>query len=243
MSIAKLREADREKMDAQPEVAMNTQIARREHDYVLVIAGRIAITYDEAITPELDRLNESLRSLRREGRGIYAEKLEQWTETLPASGRLRTIDVQEALAVLHFIHLGPRYPFASPPSTPPVIYGHLPFQGLASGQEVFYRYEPYPTSRRIDLKNNKVILPDTYASPELDAEFVNSGLGAVARYALKQLLPACRKYELTPPQQTVVYYGASVPLFGQSGGGVEVCFPNTFTNRVPIPVPTVLPIF
>jgi hypothetical protein len=34
----------------------------------------------------------------------------------------------------------------------------------------------------------------------------------------------------------------SVPLYGQSGGGVEVSFPLPFDNNVPIPNPLVLPI-
>ena len=56
----------------------------------------------------------------------------------------------------------------------------------------------------------------------------------MARYALPQLLPACWRYELRPPGNTAVHYGASVPLFGQSGGGVEVSFPSTFKNSGPI---------
>ena len=36
--------------------------------------------------------------------------------------------------------------------------------------------------------------------------------------------------------------GASVPLYGQSGGGVEVRFPTKATNRGPIPNPIVLPV-
>ena len=37
-------------------------------------------------------------------------------------------------------------------------------------------------------------------------------------------------------------YGASVPLYGQSGGGVEVMFPKGTKNRGPIANPVVLPI-
>ena len=91
--------------------------------------------------------------------------------------------------------------------------------------------------------NSKVFQKDTFASPKLDASFINSGLGAVARYALPSLLPACWRYQLTPASGTTVYYGACVPQFGQSGGGVEVMFPTVFPNHGPIPKPTVLPIF
>ena len=76
MSITKLSEDNREKMDEQPEVAMNIQIARRGDEYVVVVGGRIAITYDENIVPELDRLNEALgHAARREPEG-YASALE-----------------------------------------------------------------------------------------------------------------------------------------------------------------------
>jgi hypothetical protein len=36
--------------------------------------------------------------------------------------------------------------------------------------------------------------------------------------------------------------GASVPLNGQSGGGVEVLFPKDFNNRGAIANPVILPV-
>jgi hypothetical protein len=240
MGITKLGPDDLTNMDAQPEVAMNIQIARCEDEYVVVVAGRIAIKYDEELISQLDKLNQSLRS--PEGRENYGQSAERWTENLKMSPPLTPVPISQALSVRGFIHLGPRFPLPPSLPVPPTIYGHLPFHGLASGTDVFYRYEPYPTSRRIDRTTNSVTQPNTFASPELDVTFVNSGLGAVARYALPQLLPACWRYELTPPANITVHYGASVPLFGQSGGGVEVSFASTFTNNGPIPPPHVLPI-
>jgi hypothetical protein len=189
MSITKLSEDDRKTMDAWPEVAMNIQVARRDVEYVVVVGGRIAITYDENIVPQLGRLNEALGHTAGREREGYGSALERWTEGLPRSRQLMPVEVREALSALGFIHLGPRYPIPSPPPMPSTVYGHLPFQGIASGTDVFHRYEAYPTSRRIDLKTGRVIQPGTYASPELDSAFVNSGLSAVARYALPQLLP------------------------------------------------------
>jgi hypothetical protein len=72
--------------------------------------------------------------------------------------------------------------------------------------------------------------------------FTPTGLSAVGRFALPLLFPACWRYELTLPLGTRLFYGASVPLYGQSGGTVEVMFPDLFTNVGPIPPPTVLPI-
>jgi hypothetical protein len=240
MSITKLSSEDAARMERQPEIAMNIQIAKSHGDYVIVVAGRIAVEYDNEIIHNLASLNELMRSGRDDE--SYVQSLERWTNGLPESSPLRPVSASEAFAALGFIHLGPRIRYPSPPVPPPVTYGHLPFQGTAGGADIFYRYEPYPTSRRIDRINGKVILPNTYASPRLDAAFVNSGLGAVARCALPQLLPARWRYELRPPSGTLVHYGACVPLFGQSGGGVEVSFPMCFANAGAIPPPQILPI-
>jgi hypothetical protein len=242
MSITKLSPEDRKKMDSEPEVAMNIQIVTRGEEYAAVVNGRIAITYDEAIVTELSRLNEVLRPPPDGPTDSYGERLERWTESLPVSPPVTPVRVADALTVLGFIHFGPRSPLPGTPWRPRHIHGHLPFHGLASGNDIFYRYEAYPTSRRIDRATNCVIQPDTFASPKLDADYVNSGLGAVARYALPQLLPARWRYELKPPAGTAIHYGASVPLYGQSGGGVEVLFPSVFKNNGPIPPTHVLPI-
>jgi hypothetical protein len=70
---------------------------------------------------------------------------------------------------------------------------------------------------------------------------VPTGLAAVGRYALPDLPPACRHYELMPPTGYTLQCGACVPLYGQAGGGVEVMFPKRLKNAVTIPPPTVLP--
>jgi len=63
----------------------------------------------------------------------------------------------------------------------------------------------------------------------------------VARFALPSLMPACYRYELQPVTGTVIECGAAVPLYGQSGGGVEVKFTSLTKNRCPIADPIVLP--
>lgn len=84
---------------------------------------------------------------------------------------------------------------------------------------------------------------DIYAAPMSDLPLVPTGLSAVSRYALPSLLPARWRYELRPPAGTKMRYGASVPLYGQSGGGVEVMFPLPFNNVGHIADPVLLPIF
>jgi hypothetical protein len=54
-------------------------------------------------------------------------------------------------------------------------------------------------------------------------------------------LPACYRYELQPDANTDIECGASVPLYGQSGGGVEVKFVKQTNNRCAIANPVVVP--
>lgn len=100
----------------------------------------------------------------------------------------------------------------------------------------------YPTSRKIDRSvNPPTIAQDTYAAPASEAPFAVTGFAAVARFALPNLMPACFRYELQPVAGTLIECGASVPLYGQSGGGVEVKFTNLTNNRCAIADPIILP--
>src|SRR5215831_12422856 len=87
---------------------------------------------------------------------------------------------------------------------------------------------------------NREILSGTYGFPESELPFVPTGFAAVGRYALPDLPPACRRYEIIPPPGHTIECGASVPLYGQAGGGVEVRFPKTFTAAT-LSGPTILP--
>lgn len=159
-----------------------------------------------------------------------------WLEGLPevedqlASGRVA--DIRYSIA--------PTGPFASSPAAPPVIFGHLPFVGTSDEGEVFYRWEPFPTSKRVDQGTGD-ISPGTYTAPASEAQFVASGFGAVGRFATPFLSPACWRWELRPPAGTPFRCGASVPLYGQSGGGVEAMFPTGFKNVGPIANQFILP--
>jgi hypothetical protein len=109
-------------------------------------------------------------------------------------------------------------------------------------ETVIYRWEACPTSLRIDFKANPpTIAQDTYAAPASEVPFALTGFAAVARFALPSLKPACFRYELQPVAGTTIECGAAVPLYGQSGGGVEVKFPSLTKNRCPIADPVLLP--
>ena len=92
--------------------------------------------------------------------------------------------------------------------------------------------------RLIPLKANPpTIAQDTYAAPASEAPFALTGFAAVVRFALPTLMPACFRYELQPVTGTTIECGAAVPLYGQSGGGVEVKFTSLTKNRCPIANP------
>jgi hypothetical protein len=126
------------------------------------------------------------------------------------------------------------------PRRPAHIYGHLPFTGVTQPGDGFYRCEHWASSRRVRHTTND-ILAGTYGFPASELNFVPTGFAAVGRYALPDLPPACRRYEIKPPPGYTLRCGACVPLYGQAGGGVEVMFPTTFKNAVPLPAPIVLP--
>src|SRR3984885_5160178 len=180
MSFERLTRENIDVMVEQPEIGMDIQIGRRSDGYTLVVGGRLSVRIDEGVAPQLARLNE-IMNRARPGSERY---LQEWTATLSESSFIQPIDKDTALSILGFIHLGPLFPLAPPPPVPASIYGHLPFHGLCSGNEVFYRYEHYPTSIRLDLATGEIKKRDTYAAPSLELDYVKSGLGAVARYAL-----------------------------------------------------------
>ncbi len=223
-----------------PEVGMDIQVGMNNNgNYVLVVGLRVALTMTETLDEQL--------SLYREFTGFsdnndLPERYEAWTQTLPILSSLRPTSREEGLWALAWLPFGRirRFFDFEPPSP---LYGHLPHAGLCKGNEVFYRYESTPSSARIDLAQGEVILSDTYASPILEVPFIQSGLAAVARYALPSVNPARWRYELRPPAGTHFRYGACVPQYGQSGGGVEIMFTHAFKNVGPIANPVVLPIF
>ncbi|MEM1391221.1 MAG: hypothetical protein AAGG45_09080 [Pseudomonadota bacterium] len=210
----------------------------------VVVGARLAITFDGSIEEEMRSLDDILYQ-SDQSPDQYGMRLRDWTEGLPETEHLKPYQGTDALHALAHLHLGPLGSLPNPPPRPAWIYGHVPFYGIASGNEVYYRYEQYPTSLRIDRSDSdkhRIIKPGTYAAPASELPFTPTGLSAVGRFALPSLLPACWRYELRPVAGTVLRYGASVPLYGQSGGAVEVLFERDFDNNGPIANPVVLPI-
>jgi hypothetical protein len=67
------------------------------------------------------------------------------------------------------------------------------------------------------------LLPGTYLTTPLEARVANSGFAAVGRFSLPLPIPACTVIHYELPRDAVIEAGTVAPLFGQSGGGVEVC--------------------
>ena len=90
-----------------------------------------------------------------------------------------------------------------------------------SGDDVFYRYSAFANDRR--LRSEAGVIPaGTYLTSHRDTQFAESGLGAVARYALPNPAPAIFRFAIGVPTGTVLMCGTASPSFGQSGGGVEL---------------------
>lgn len=221
----------------QPESAMGLQLVQLPNGVgpnpiVQVVGGQVVLEQqiDNDHLVNLEPWMEAGTATEREAQFL------EWLSELPRfdtpinKGRILRSRIMSILAGA--------LPVSLVPNT--VAHGHLPFVGTCGGGEVYYRWEPFPTSRRIDQKTGK-ISAGTFTAPASEVQFVASGFGAVGRFALPNTSPANWRWEIRPPSGTLFRCGASVPLYGQAGGGVEVEFHQGFANVGPIANPVVMP--
>lgn len=232
MPFLKLSAAQIEALENQPETAMDTHVVTYNGNAAYVLGRSVLLIPDLGVVEGISSFLNDRRDVLREP-AVFAN----WRQHLALAPHF-TVN-SNAARVAHMIVNIPGY-VPPAPAAPPVVYGHLPFTAISDPNDIFYRCEYWPTSRSIDRTTGQV-KPQTFAFPETELPLVPSGFAAVGRYALPNLLPACNRYELKPLAGTRALCGASVPLYGQAGGGVEVYFRNGFTNRVTIPAPFVLP--
>lgn len=147
----------------------------------------------------------------------WAEVFQSWLNGLPLAPDLAPVSFRAGAGIV----VVPPPVLAPAPAYPVGVYGHVPFQGTTQANDRFCRFEAWPTSRRVNTPVGQVA-PGTFAGPWSEDQFIACGFGAVARFALPCLLPACFRWELEVGPGTPVKCGAAIPLFGQSGGGVEV---------------------
>lgn len=132
---------------------------------------------------------------------------------------------------------------ATMPAASPLVYGHVSYLTTTQADDVFYHFEPFPApSRRIyqDKSGAWQIAAGTFANPKSELPLMVSGFAVTAQNALPGLLPACFRYELQPVPNQPIRVGAGVPLFGHSGGGVEIEFGARTANRGPMANPIFL---
>jgi len=97
------------------------------------------------------------------------------------------------------------------------------------------------TSNKKDhnLIEDDTIKKNTYLTTFNDQLFVNTGFGAVGRYAMPIPIPASYKHDYTFPKGTPLQVGTVAPNFGQAGGGVEVKTISQVTGIICNPIATI----
>src|SRR6266478_3517765 len=251
MPLMKLSDTVIELFAKAPEVQMDVQIGVTPGaEYFLVVGSQVAVKFDTKLRQQLRDLRERSWMAPDVAHDARVKDFRRWHSDLPEGPDLEPATevedgrkVEDPHAVLGLIFHGPVGPLPLPPPRPAYVYGHLQFYGDTEPDDIFYRYEYFPTSKRIFQNSTPPsIAKDTYAAPASEAQFAPSGFGAVARFALPTLTPARWRWELQPVPKSRIKMGASVPLYGQAGGGVEVMFEHDTDNRGPIANQVVLPI-
>lgn len=256
MSLFHLNDFAQREFAELPEVFPNLQLATWREKRVLVVGTLVVVQIDQTLRSDLSQFFASTWGPRdSELRAPYevdiVRRYDTWLESLPDIS-----DVSPDFATREELHslIRSMMAISSPPDRPDLspyprrgrppgisdAYGHLPFATTTTPNDVFYRFEPWPQSRRIDQKNKR-IAPQTFAAPQSELPLCPTGFAAVARYALPHLFPSVFRWELQPKDGTKILCGASIPMNSQSGGGVEVCFVNGAQNRGPIANPVIVP--
>jgi hypothetical protein len=96
--------------------------------------------------------------------------------------------------------------------------GTFVIEGTTRPKQRFWRFCWQKRDPRI---HNGRLDTGAYVASHLDRQFVNTGLGAVGRYALPNYYPAIYAAELEPRPGTGFLAGTVRPANGQAGGGVE----------------------
>jgi len=243
MPLFRLSDPQVRRFREEPEAAMGLHILAGANGELpsFVLGNAVLLTLDDASRNQIAELLQ-LNWLRRAQLSIGDREagFERWLASLAAAEISEVSTIQREDLHLAFRLFPPGYLPPAPPM-PKYVYGHVPLVGSTGPDDVFYRCEPWPKSRRIDQKK-EIVEAGTFAWPATELPLVPSGFAAVGRYALPSLLPACFRWELQPQPGTMMDCGASVPLYGQSGGGVEVRFRRRTSNRGPIANPVVLPV-
>jgi hypothetical protein len=103
-----------------------------------------------------------------------------------------------------------------------VLHASPPFVFRSKPKEQFARFSAFLKDRRIQPDGS--LLPGTYVTSKLDANFATSGFAVVGRYALPNIMPAVHRFDIVVSGTISGLVGTVAPAFAQSGGGVEIEF-------------------
>jgi len=216
---------------------MGVQVCIAEEKFALVLWGRVLWTLDDTEPSQADRAEE-----KQHDPETWLSGLTQCDLSVSA---YKNVPFHLRRWAFHGLILGGTNPVSagSPiPAAPATVYGHLPYLATTGKDDVFYRCEPFPTSRRV-LPGPRRITAGTFAAPISELPFMTTGFSILGCYAIPSLVPACYRWEIQPPAGAPVACGLSVPLYGYGGGGVEVEFTRAAINRGQIANPVLLPPF
>jgi hypothetical protein len=256
MAIYKLMKAHADHFGKAPEIYPDVQLGKLTHagktDYAIVVSGQVAVVHDEKLASELTRFMLATWRPSSPPSDTIRQRYTNWMKNLTEADEVFPVQTDRPNMINLLSGPPPGAPPSQPPGAPPPppirptlvpapprppgglpLPPHLPMQTNTLDREVFYRCEAFPTSKRID-QARKTIAPLTYAAPFSEVPFIPTGFAAVGRFALPSYFPAVFRWELQPQIGTSILCGAVVPMYGQSGGGVEVCFDAGGTNNCAI---------
>lgn len=247
MAIFRLSETQQEDFAKFPEIYPGAQlgfvIAKDFEGACLIVCDQIAILVDEKLPAELDKFIKMVwRDQDRPAPSVLDRDVAIRRLYMNWMGELAEAEKAFPMEAVSRSHLtGIVTGTLSPPRRPTLVPGaphgrgtlpstpaHLPFHTVSKQNEIFYRWEAWPTSRRIHSTGN--VDPWTFASPEAELKLIETGFAAVGRAALPSFFPHVFRWKLEPPAGTSMLCGAVVPMYGQAGGGVEVCFDVGVSN-------------
>jgi hypothetical protein len=235
-----------------PEIFAAVQFGRdSKRRNFLVLGCQVAIELDKELLSQLENFFETvwatppLLAAPSSIPSRIVERYDAWLESLQKLAQLTPVHLtRQELAIFvagHFPPPPPNRPTVVPaapvpPPLPPNYYGHLPFVTTTDPHETFYRFEPWPTSRKITLGDPGSIANHTYASPSSELPFLPTGFAAVARNALPSFFPAVFRYELQPVflassvvarlRPTTANRAAALRYFSQHRRRIEALLPT-----------------
>lgn len=258
MTLFRLTDAEQNTFYSAPEIFPGVQLGYYidglDRGYCAVVSGLVAVVIDDKLDGEISDFFDRIwrPSKTRPTSAEILPRYKYWLENLsPAQGGI--IEVTTNRPSMYSLLTMASAPPPAPPGRPTLVPGaplgrgslpawasHLPFTTVTQDREVFYRWEAFPGSLRIN-QTTRTVAQWTFAAPKSEVPFIDTGFSAVARTALPSFFPAVFRWELQPQVGTTILCGAVVPMFTQAGGGVEVCFDGGATNIGPIANQVVIP--